>query len=1001
LGSGTQVSSIETNFSNGSPNATGVDTDVALQGKGFFVISDRSSNLLTRAGNFQMDSKGNLITSNGLNVMGFPTLNGVVKTNGSLAPINIPENQVEPPKATTSFGMNAILNSQSPVGASASGAVPVYDSLGNSYQATITYTKVGTNAWSYSISLPDNLQAAPATAAAGATLPVNAAPLATNVTTGATVFAPTPATILSTLTAATPAATASASTLNSAAAIPVTLTSTLAQSSNALAGTTTLTYGFGASGTVGSGTTLTITGPATAGGTATIVAPAVVPGESLATYITALQGALATAGIATGAGGVNITASGTQLQISGPTATLAAAGIVQQDVAGNTMNYNFVTSSGSLATVDPASTLAITEGAIGPVTAPPFAAGETVANYATALQGALTTAGITDVTVMNNNGRLSITGPAAASITGNLNQDFSGTQTSYTFGSYTDPTTQLTAQATIDPATNLTITGPTVGGGTATIVAPTITPPVTVAQYATALTNALGVAGITGVTVSSNGGQLSIVGPTTMVTSGSVQQDMKGTTNVYGFNSNGTVDPATNLTITGATAAGGRATIVAPTITAGETVTKYAADLTAALTAAGITNTTVSASNNQLSIVGASISLSGGVSQNLADTAINYDFGATATVNPATNLTITGPAIAGGMATITAPPITAGETVTKYAADLTAALGAAGIVTGPKGVTVTANGGQLSIVGPATTLSTAGTASQDLTANTISYNFGASGGQFATVDPATNLTITGLTSNGSTATIGAPTVVAGETVATYATALQAAVLAAGIAGVNVTSTNGTLSITGAGMSTTGKVIQEPVASAGASGTLTFDSKGNLVSPATDVSSVSFTGLSDGAAPMNLTWDLFGTNGTANISQVAQNSVTSNYIQDGYATGEYSGFSIGSDGTVTANFSNGQTQAVGQLALADVANLQGLKDLGNGDYASTLASGTPSIGTSGNNGLGTMENRALEGSNVNISAEFANLIIAQRAFEANSKAVTTFDTVTQETINMIH
>ena len=91
----------------------------------------------------------------------------------------------------------------------------------------------------------------------------------------------------------------------------------------------------------------------------------------------------------------------------------------------------------------------------------------------------------------------------------------------------------------------------------------------------------------------------------------------------------------------------------------------------------------------------------------------------------------------------------------------------------------------------------------------------------------------------------------------------------------------------------------------------------------------------------------------------------------------------------------------KIGLVDVANLQGLKDLGNGDYASTLASGTPSIGTSGNNGLGTMENRALEGSNVNISAEFANLIIAQRAFEANSKAVTTFDTVTQETINMIH
>jgi flagellar hook protein FlgE len=76
-------------------------------------------------------------------------------------------------------------------------------------------------------------------------------------------------------------------------------------------------------------------------------------------------------------------------------------------------------------------------------------------------------------------------------------------------------------------------------------------------------------------------------------------------------------------------------------------------------------------------------------------------------------------------------------------------------------------------------------------------------------------------------------------------------------------------------------------------------------------------------------------------------------------------------------------------------------LGDGDYATTRASGTASISTSGTAGLGTLQDGALEGSNVNISAEFSNLIIAQRAFEANSKAVTTFDTVTQETINMIH
>ena len=85
----------------------------------------------------------------------------------------------------------------------------------------------------------------------------------------------------------------------------------------------------------------------------------------------------------------------------------------------------------------------------------------------------------------------------------------------------------------------------------------------------------------------------------------------------------------------------------------------------------------------------------------------------------------------------------------------------------------------------------------------------------------------------------------------------------------------------------------------------------------------------------------------------------------------------------------------------MTNLQGLSLQGNGDYVTTQASGTASIGASGTGGLGTIEDSSLEESNVNISAEFSDLIIAQRAFEANSKAVTTFDTVTQETINMIH
>jgi len=448
VGAGTQVANTDTDFSVGTPNSTGVDSDVALQGNGFFVVSDGGNQYLTRAGDFQTDSNGNLITSNGMSVMGYPAMNGVVNTSATLTPINIPVGKAEAPSASTNFGMTAVLDSSAAVGSSISGYAPVYDSLGSEYQATVTYTKTGTNEWSYNISMPE----------------------------------------------------------------------TLTPSTNTAGGTTTINYTFGS-------------------------------GE------------------------------------------------------------------------------------------------------------------------------------------------------------------------TIDPTTNLTITGPNSTTGVST--------------------------------------------------------------------------------------------------------------------------------------------------------------------------------------TITAPTFTTGESLTDYANALTGLLGPAGI-----NATVTVTGNQLQI-------------------------------------------------------------------------------------------------SGAGISTSGSVIADPAASANSIGTLTFDSNGNLVSPATNVSGITFSGLSDGAAPMNMTWDLFGTNGTGNVTQVDETSAVSNYTGDGYPSGTYEGFSIGSDGTVTASFSNGQKLNVGQLALGNVANLQGLEDMGNGDYATTLASGTASVGTSGTAGLGTMEGGALEASNVNISAEFSDLIVAQRAFEANAKSVTTFDTVTQDTINMVH
>ena len=206
------------------------------------------------------------------------------------------------------------------------------------------------------------------------------------------------------------------------------------------------------------------------------------------------------------------------------------------------------------------------------------------------------------------------------------------------------------------------------------------------------------------------------------------------------------------------------------------------------------------------------------------------------------------------------------------------------------------------------------------------------------------------------------------------------------------------------------------APAAITGALGFDNSGNLatVTPGGGATSVvglapgdvsqlalNFAGLADGAADLTMQWNLLGSGGAPTITQVDTASAFPQTLQDGYASGEYQGFSVGADGTITASYSNGKSQNIGQLALADVPNEQGLQLLGDGNYGTTSASGTASIATSGTSGLAKIQGGALEASNVNISSEFSNLIIAQRAFEANAKSVTTFDTVTQDTINMVH
>jgi flagellar hook protein FlgE len=223
-------------------------------------------------------------------------------------------------------------------------------------------------------------------------------------------------------------------------------------------------------------------------------------------------------------------------------------------------------------------------------------------------------------------------------------------------------------------------------------------------------------------------------------------------------------------------------------------------------------------------------------------------------------------------------------------------------------------------------------------------------------------------------------------------------------GTTVLDSNGNLervtSVSGTG--TTGAAVPTWSTTVGAS---TTDNAGAVtwtnLGPASSITSpITFSGLPNGASNLSFNWNLDDANGNPTISQTTAASAGSAANQDGFTSGVYNGFSVDSSGMISATYSNGQTQTVGQVAVATVANDQGLTVTGNNNYMTTAASGQANVGIAGTGSRGTITDSALELSNVDISSEFADLIVAQRAFEANSKTVTTFDTVTQDTLAMI-
>ena len=184
-------------------------------------------------------------------------------------------------------------------------------------------------------------------------------------------------------------------------------------------------------------------------------------------------------------------------------------------------------------------------------------------------------------------------------------------------------------------------------------------------------------------------------------------------------------------------------------------------------------------------------------------------------------------------------------------------------------------------------------------------------------------------------------------------------------------------------------------------TLDFDAAGTLdLTNSTGAGALDFDAftLTNGAAPIDITIDF--TNQGNTITQEAQGGFSVQSLsQDGYSTGRLSGLELDDQGLVRASFTNGQTTALGKIALARFDNPQGLRQTGNTSWVETVDSGPVIGGEAGTGNLGLIESGALETSNVDLTAELVNLITAQRNFQANSKAIETANTITQTIINI--
>ncbi len=181
---------------------------------------------------------------------------------------------------------------------------------------------------------------------------------------------------------------------------------------------------------------------------------------------------------------------------------------------------------------------------------------------------------------------------------------------------------------------------------------------------------------------------------------------------------------------------------------------------------------------------------------------------------------------------------------------------------------------------------------------------------------------------------------------------------------------------------------------GGANTIEFTSSG-AIDTTTFPSIYTIGGINPGTGAATMSLDLDFTNTTQygspfNVSQLSQ---------DGFATGRLSGIDISETGVITSRFTNGQSRTLGQIAVANFNNSQGLRQLGDTSWAETFDSGAPLVAAPGAGAAGLIESGALEGSNVDLTEQLVGMITAQRNFQANAQVITTADTITQTIINI--